>query len=378
MGSSNREAFVKDNLDRFLHQYLPDVVMGDIDEIGLSYMVSILEELGSADSMEDIFEVEQFIEMMEAYLPGFGQIDSVTVSGWMFDLSDKLLNDEKREPTDIMQSVGSSNKTALFNSHTGVVTSGTSESFLRYRENKNNNPFRDIFTRASSSDIQLNSIISKNSAAAKNRTQSMSGDDVQGDEQVITSSLPASFQQQKHEKRWRTQSSSSTASSDVASNMSGDQWISDEETDELVQLLSEMFPNTCVMEINHCLSVADGNTEQAAQLILTRQECGQSLSHSRAKNAKKPGSKNSSCNFLDDHNVKKSIISKYSYVDVDLDKKEYKPALPKVQDKKLVRYLDSKIVSTRGERFTEIKKEDDEKMKKTFVNLKPAKQYRFH
>jgi len=47
----------------------------DIDEIGLSYMVSILEELGSADSMEDIFEVEQFIEMMEAYLPGFGQID---------------------------------------------------------------------------------------------------------------------------------------------------------------------------------------------------------------------------------------------------------------------------------------------------------------
>jgi len=123
------------------------------------------------------------------------------------------------EPTDIMQSVGSSNKTALFNLHTGVVTSGTSESFLRYRENKNNNPFRDIFTRASSSDIQLNSIISKNSAAAKNRTQSMSGDDVQGDEQVITSSLPASFQQQKHEKRWRTQSSSSTASSDVASNM---------------------------------------------------------------------------------------------------------------------------------------------------------------
>lgn len=47
--------------------------------------------------------------------------------------------------------------------------------------------------------------------------------------------------------------------------------------------------------------------------------------------------------------------------------------------KKMVRYLDSRIVSTRGERFTEIKKEqDEEKMKKTFINLKPAKQYRFH
>lgn len=52
----------------------------------------------------------------------------------------------------------------------------------------------------------------------------------------------------------------------------------------MVKLLTEMFPNTCVMEINHCLSVASGNTEQAAQLILTRQECGQSLSQSRAKN----------------------------------------------------------------------------------------------
>ena len=45
----------------------------------------------------------------------------------------------------------------------------------------------------------------------------------------------------------------------------------------------------------------------------------------------------------------------------------------------MVRYLDSKVVSTRGERFTEIKKpEDEEKMKKTFVNLKPARKYRFH
>ena len=44
----------------------------------------------------------------------------------------------------------------------------------------------------------------------------------------------------------------------------------------------------------------------------------------------------------------------------------------------MVRYLDGRVVSTRGERFTEIKKDDDEKMKKTFINLKPAKQYRFH
>lgn len=44
----------------------------------------------------------------------------------------------------------------------------------------------------------------------------------------------------------------------------------------------------------------------------------------------------------------------------------------------MVRYLDGRIVSTKGERFTEIKKEDADEMKKTYINLKPAKKYRFH
>lgn len=44
----------------------------------------------------------------------------------------------------------------------------------------------------------------------------------------------------------------------------------------------------------------------------------------------------------------------------------------------MLRYLDGRVVSTKGERFTEIKKEDSEEMKKTYVNLKPAKKYRFH
>ncbi len=48
------------------------------------------------------------------------------------------------------------------------------------------------------------------------------------------------------------------------------------------------------------------------------------------------------------------------------------------ESKKMVRYLDSQVVSTKGERFTEIKKKEDDDMKKTYVNLKPAKQYRFH
>jgi len=50
--------------------------VSSIDDIVLSYMVSILEELGgnygerSVDA-DDPFDVDQFTEMMEAYLPGF-------------------------------------------------------------------------------------------------------------------------------------------------------------------------------------------------------------------------------------------------------------------------------------------------------------------
>lgn len=48
------------------------------------------------------------------------------------------------------------------------------------------------------------------------------------------------------------------------------------------------------------------------------------------------------------------------------------------EPKKLVRYRDNKIVSLKGERFTEVKKEEEDDMKKTYVSIKPARQYRFH
>jgi hypothetical protein len=46
----------------------------------------------------------------------------------------------------------------------------------------------------------------------------------------------------------------------------------------------------------------------------------------------------------------------------------------------MVRYLDNKVVSVKGERYTEIKEDADgkEDVKKTYVSLKPARQYRFH
>uniref|UniRef100_A0A2H1X179 SFRICE_026248 n=1 Tax=Spodoptera frugiperda TaxID=7108 RepID=A0A2H1X179_SPOFR len=43
----------------------------------------------------------------------------------------------------------------------------------------------------------------------------------------------------------------------------------------------------------------------------------------------------------------------YSYVDKNADQKEHKPLAPKIEPKKMVRYRDNKIVSLKGERYTE-------------------------
>jgi len=41
-------------------------------------------------------------------------------------------------------------------------------------------------------------------------------------------------------------------------------------------------------------------------------------------------------------------------------------------DKKMIRYRDGKIVSTKGERFSQVTKEESEEMKKSYVSWQPA------
>lgn len=49
------------------------------------------------------------------------------------------------------------------------------------------------------------------------------------------------------------------------------------EFDSQVALISEMFPDTCAMEARHCVSVSHGQIDEAVQLILHRQETGNSI-----------------------------------------------------------------------------------------------------
>ena len=44
-----------------------------------------------------------------------------------------------------------------------------------------------------------------------------------------------------------------------------------------MRVLVEMFPGTLRRELEHCLAVSEGNVEQAAQVVLFRQEAGTAI-----------------------------------------------------------------------------------------------------
>ena len=93
---------------------------------------------------------------------------------------------------------------------------------------------------------------------------------------------------------------------------------------------------------------------------------------------------------MDDRTLRQKIIGKYGYVDQDDDARYHRPIIKKEvallsmnnkfskcfkknlffqDDKKMIRYRDGKIVSTKGERFTQVTKAESEEMKKSYVNI---------
>ena len=90
-----------------------------VDEIVLSYVVSILEELGSESGHEELFDVESFSkchisfrnqiqnnlifclvtgEMLTAYFPEFVSVPHVAICDWMFKLSAQISKSKQGTP----------------------------------------------------------------------------------------------------------------------------------------------------------------------------------------------------------------------------------------------------------------------------------------
>lgn len=302
-----QQSFVKESLFAFLQKNCTDdASLSAIDDIVLSYVTSVLEDLG-ADSI-DSFEVEQFVEMMGAYFPGFIGVDTSAVCDWLFTLATTLSQTKPRAES---ESSSSSSDDFQQNDETFIHW------FLRPTENKDGSEASP--PKSSDGDVPPEVVID-------------------GD--------------------------------------GGSSVDADDDPEEHIQLLQEMFPKVCVLEMTRCLAIADGCPERAAQLIIHRLDSQESFDSSTLLSVGRKFRNNT----LNDKQLKESILSRYAFVDKAEDERDHKPITPKTEPKKLIRYRDNKVVSIKGEKFSEIKGDDDEEAvrKATSVSLKPVRQYRFH
>lgn len=97
----------------------------------------------------------------------------------------------------------------------------------------------------------------------------------------------------------RTQHLSET--SDCGStDSSGCDFFSDE-----CDVLQEMFPESSFLEVKHCVTIANGDIDRATQILLDRQEAGQSLT-ANFTNLHAPKNQ-----VIDDNELKNRIISRW-------------------------------------------------------------------
>ncbi|XP_024082990.1 CUE domain-containing protein 2 isoform X2 [Cimex lectularius] len=305
--TEEKEDIVKESLFRFLMEHIPSAQISTIDEIVLSYVVSILEDLGeeTTGDIEEAFDAEGFCEMMAAYFPEFSKISLPIVCEWMFELEATL---------------------------------------RRTRHNGDSYIERDL------SELLIPISLSRNRNSSSECSSGGKG--------------------KSHRKHQISEASDGSCSSDSSGEYYAHEDIADYEK---IQILQEMFPGLSEIEARHCLTVAGSDVATAAQLVLHRQEAGQTLNHNSII---QHGGQHKS--LVDDQELKSRIIARYSFVDKDDDTREHRPVAPKSEPKKMVRYRDNKIVSLKGERFTEIKREDEEDSKKCTPGIKPPRQNKYH
>ncbi|NXA54644.1 CUE2A protein, partial [Nothocercus julius] len=276
------ERIIRDTLTHFIQSHIPAADLSGMDDVFFSYITSVLEELGSPESSEETFDMDTFVEMMEAYIPGFAEIHSGDICEMMFSLSERLgeaRNEEK-----------------------------------------------------------------PGQRAAEGRSEATSEDVSQGQEPA------AGACNGKH----------------LCTLTAGAGAQEDSDLKDGVELLLEMFPACTVGQAEKALSMALGNLEEAVQLIVEEKvEIG--TAGVSVKELVRPR------RTPNHEELKQVILQKYMMVDSAEDQKTHRPAPPKEAPKKLIRYIDNQVVSTKGERYKDIKKPESEEMKRTYISLKPAR-----
>ncbi|XP_074089925.1 CUE domain-containing protein 2 [Macrotis lagotis] len=144
-----------------------------------------------------------------------------------------------------------------------------------------------------------------------------------------------------------------------------------DEFQEGIQLLLEMFPSCTVGRAQRALAMARGDLEEAVHVMVEEKVEPQDLGSSSKDTSRLRGAPRK-------EELKSFILQKYMMVDSEEDQKTHRPVAPKEAPKKLIRYIDNQVVSTKGERYKDIRKPEPEGMKSTYISLKPARKYKFH
>ncbi|XP_017017710.1 CUE domain-containing protein 2 [Drosophila kikkawai] len=294
---------VRRSLVQFISGHIPGADFSVVDEIVLSYIISILEEA----SQDPCFDVEGFVEMMGAYFEDFPTIDQGVICEWIYKLASELSAVEKNQ--------GSLDAVNL-----------------------------------SLSSLTLSGIIPESKLRARNSSTS---------EKDELSSNSSSSGGGGSNKRSQHLSETSDGGSTDSSSSTCDYFLDEAE------VLQEMFPDAAYAEIKHCIAISKGDIDSATQILLHRQETNQSITDKSHTGYVKKNV------VVDDNELKNRIIARYSYVDKNATQREYKPVVPKMEPRKLVRYRDNKIVSLKGERYTEIKRDEDAELKKPKKQIQP-------
>ncbi|GFO43542.1 cue domain-containing protein 2 [Plakobranchus ocellatus] len=361
------EAKVHNELSQFLNQHALEDSTSNIDEIVLSYLVGVVELVSQGDDATDF---EDVLDMMNAYLPGFDKINRADVIDWMFGLADRLASQGEDVPGPCIDSCVES-----------VACTDTRDDPPNEENLPQQQPFPqyDFFNSESelsqsskNNSCDFHKIPLTNQNAERHEDKSKENNSQNKEIALkVEVTLPKDyglnvlhrdcFQDKKNvKKRKGRQLSCSSQESQEDSVLIEE--VDSPETEPHIRTLLEMFPSACTMEARHCLQLSGGDMDQAAQLIMDRQESGQAISAGSNLKTKKGNHKAKKIsNFkLDDDSIKMSLLKKYSFVDTEEDKRTHRPPPPKGEAKKLVRYRDGQVVSMKGERFSEVKKNTNE------------------
>ncbi|VVC98860.1 unnamed protein product [Leptidea sinapis] len=106
---AQQESLIKESLFHFITKNIPTANISVIDDIALSYVISIIESA----SQDSCFDIEGFIEFMSAYIPDFANIDEGVVCSWLMELEAEVSQHDESDSNSAHDDSAGSDKISL-------------------------------------------------------------------------------------------------------------------------------------------------------------------------------------------------------------------------------------------------------------------------